>query len=76
MIIFEKHPDFQKRLQKSLKDYTELNDKIIHYIILEYTTHYIKRSVTGDIASYTEFVDIVLKLEDRLKNHVGKRIKK
>ena len=67
VFIFEKHSDLQKRLQKSLKDYTKIKDNILYYVAMEFMTHFVERSKTESPTSHIEFVTLVLELEDKLK---------
>lgn len=78
IIIFQKHEEFQKRLQQSSKGHFEINEKIIHYIVMEIITHLQKLTLSsgGEVTDmiFENFVSAVLELEDELKDVVGQKI--
>lgn len=78
IIIFQKHPEFQKRLTQSLKGFYEINNRIVHYISMEVITQI--KAVKNEFefakpeSAFEEFVTSVLKLEEKLNSLVGERI--
>lgn len=78
IIVFQKHPEFKKRLNQSLKGFFEINDRIVHYISLEIITQIKAMKNESDNIKpeniHEDFVTSVLKLEEDLKSLVGERI--
>lgn len=77
--IFKKHEDFQARVKSSPKGHEEVNQRLINYIAMEVSMHYLNRK-TNHIADESNenkirnFITTVLKLEDKLKSLDGTRI--
>jgi hypothetical protein len=78
IIVFQKHPEFQKRLTQSLKGFFEINDKIVHFLAMEIITQIKAIKNESDNTKpeniHEDFVTSVLKLEEDLKSLVGERI--
>ena len=77
--IFKKHEDFQTRVKSSPKGHEEVNQRLINYIVMEYSMHYLDRK-TNYIANQNNenkiknFITTVLMLEEKLKSLDGSRI--
>jgi len=77
--IFRKHEDFQMRVKSSPKGHEEVNQRLINYIAMEVSMHYLNRK-TNHIADESNenkirnFITTVLRLEEKLKSLDGSRI--
>lgn len=77
--IFRKHEDFQMRVKSSPKGHEEVNQRLINYIAMEVSMHYLNRK-TNYIADESNenkirnFITTVLMLEEKLKSLDGTRI--
>ena len=77
--IFRKHEDFQMRVKSSPKGHEEVNQRLISYIAMEVSMHYLNRK-TNYIADESNenrsrnFITTVLRLEEKLKSLDGSRI--
>jgi len=67
IIIFQRHQDFQTRIQQSRTNILKINDKIIHYIAIEIITQlFPKTDNTNDDNLFMKFVSSVYELENSL----------
>jgi len=77
--IFRKHEDFQMRVKSSPKGHEGVNHRLISYIAMEVSMHYLNRK-TNYIAEESNenkirnFITTVLRLEEKLKSLDGSRI--
>jgi hypothetical protein len=77
--IFRKHEDFQMRVKSSPKGHEEVNQRLINFIAMEVSMHYLNRK-TNQIADDSNenrsrnFITTVLRLEEKLKSLDGTRI--
>ena len=77
--IFRKHGDFQARVKISPKGHEEVNHRLISYIAMEVSLHYLNRKTNQPTDSSHEnqlrqFVSTALRLEDKLKSLDGTKI--
>ena len=77
--IFRKHEDFQIRVKTSPKGHEEVNQRLISYIAMEVSLHYLNRKINQTADSNHEnrirkFVSMVLRLENKLKSLDGTKI--
>lgn len=77
--IFRKHEDFQMRVKSSPKGHEEVNQRLVNYIAMEVSMHYLNRK-TNQIADESNenkirnFITTVLRLEEKLKSLDGMKI--
>lgn len=77
--IFRKHEDFQIRVKTSPKGHEEVNQRLISYIAMEVSLHYLNRKTNQTTDSCQEnrlrqFISTALRLEDKLKSLDGMKI--
>ena len=78
-ISSKKHEDFKMRVKSSPKGHEEVNHRLINYIAMEVSMHYLNRK-TNHIADDSNenrnrhFVTTVLRLEEELKSLDGSKI--